>query len=102
MMVVPWLREEGDRDVTTWLQERQVASELLRERLAQAQNRMKQMANKGRTPREFQVGEFVLLKLQPYAQKTMVKGHIQSYPLSSLVLSKLWQELVLWLIDWSC
>ena len=71
-MAVPWLREEGDMDVTTWLQERQVASELLRERLAQAQNRMKQMADRGRTPREFQVGEFVLLKLQPYAQKTVV------------------------------
>jgi hypothetical protein len=72
VMAVPWLREEGDRDVTTWLQARQVASELLRERLAQAQNRMKQMADRGRTPREFQVGEFVLLKLQPYAQKTVV------------------------------
>jgi hypothetical protein len=33
---------------------------------------MKQYANKGRTPREFQVGGFVLLKLQPYAQKTVV------------------------------
>jgi hypothetical protein len=47
VMAVPWLREEGDMDVTTWLQERQVASELLRERLAQAQNRMKQMADRG-------------------------------------------------------
>jgi hypothetical protein len=72
VMVVPWLREEGDMDVTTWLQERQVASELLREKLAQAQNRMKQMADRGRTPREFQVGEFVLFKLQPYAQKIVV------------------------------
>ena len=72
VMAVPWLREEGDMDVTTWLQERQVASELLRERLAQAHNRMKQMADRGRTPREFQVGEFVLLKLQPYAQNTLV------------------------------
>jgi hypothetical protein len=71
-MAVPWLREEGDMDVTTWLQERQVASELLRERLAQAHNRMKQMADRGRTPREFQVGEFVLFKLQPYAQKIVV------------------------------
>jgi hypothetical protein len=30
------------------------------------------MADRGRTPREFQVGELVLLKLQPYAQKTVV------------------------------
>lgn len=33
---------------------------------------MKQMADRGRTPREFQVGELVLLKLQPYAQKIVV------------------------------
>ena len=33
---------------------------------------MKQYADKGRTPREFQVGDLVLLKLQPYAQKTVV------------------------------
>lgn len=33
---------------------------------------MKQMADRGQTPREFQVGELVLLKLQPYAQKIVV------------------------------
>jgi hypothetical protein len=33
---------------------------------------MKQYADKGKTPREFQVGDLVLLKLQPYAQKTVV------------------------------
>lgn len=71
-MAIPWLREEGDRDVTVWFQEGQTTSAFIKERLAQAQNRMKQMADRGRTPREFQVGELVLLKLQPYAQKTVV------------------------------
>lgn len=33
---------------------------------------MKQLVDRGRTPREFQLGEMVLLKLQPYAQKTVV------------------------------
>jgi hypothetical protein len=80
-MVVPWLRDGEDRDVTIWLQERHVTSELLKERLAQAQNRMKQLADRGRTPREFQVGELLLLKLQPYAQKTVVN---RPYPKLSL------------------
>ena len=81
VMVVPWLRDGEDRDVTIWLQERHVISELLKERLAQAQNRMKQLADRGRTPREFQVGELLLLKLQPYAQKTVVN---RPYPKLSL------------------
>lgn len=50
---------------------------MLKEQLARAQLRMKQYADKGRTPREFQVGDLVLLKLQPYAQKTVVN---QPYP----------------------
>jgi hypothetical protein len=33
---------------------------------------MKIQADKKRTDREFQVGEFVLVKLQPYVQTTVV------------------------------
>jgi Skp family chaperone for outer membrane proteins len=42
--------------------------ELLKQQLVRAQNRMKQQADRGRTDREFQLGEMVLLKLQPYVQ----------------------------------
>jgi hypothetical protein len=42
---------------------------MLKEQLARAQLHMKQYDDKGGTPREFQFGKLVLLKLQPYAQK---------------------------------
>jgi hypothetical protein len=44
----------------------------LRDRLLQAQRRMKAYADKQRSERHFMVGESVLLKLQPYAQQTVV------------------------------
>jgi len=50
----------------------QLQSSLLREQLAQAQLRMKQKADRHRSDLEFQVGDQVLLKLQPYAQSSLV------------------------------
>jgi hypothetical protein len=50
----------------------QQQTEFLRVRLLQAQKRMKSQAYKNRTERQFSVGEQVLLKLQPYAQKSVV------------------------------
>ena len=44
---------------------------MLKEQLARAQNRMKTYANRNRVERQFQVGEQVLLKLQPYAQSSV-------------------------------
>jgi hypothetical protein len=46
--------------------------ELLRAQLLRAQQRMKTYADKNRTEREFVVGDQVLLKLQPYAQQSVV------------------------------
>ena len=45
---------------------------MLQEQLTAAQNRMKLQADKHRVEREFQIGEQVLLKLQPYAQTFVV------------------------------
>uniref|UniRef100_A0A453HXK7 Tf2-1-like SH3-like domain-containing protein n=1 Tax=Aegilops tauschii subsp. strangulata TaxID=200361 RepID=A0A453HXK7_AEGTS len=52
-------------------------TELLRAQLIRAQQRMKSYADKNRTERQFQPGDQVLLKLQPYAQQTVVN---RSYP----------------------
>jgi hypothetical protein len=60
-------------DVAITLDERQHFSDLLKEQLARAQNRMKTQADMKRSPRQFQVGEQVLLKLQPYVQSLVVR-----------------------------
>ena len=44
---------------------------MLKFHLLRAQNRMKQYADAHRSPREFQIGDFVYLKLQPYRQNTL-------------------------------
>ncbi|KAK1606952.1 hypothetical protein QYE76_030625 [Lolium multiflorum] len=51
--------------------------EALKQHLEAAQNRMKMYADSKRTERQFQVGDKVLLKLQPYAQSTVVN---RKYP----------------------
>jgi len=48
---------------------------MLKNQLAVAQNRMKLQADKNRVDRSFQVGEQVLLKLQPYAQQSLLNRH---------------------------
>ena len=53
------------------LQTREAAIKLLRFHLLRAQNRMKQQEDKGRSDRNFQVGDLVYVKLQPYRQKTI-------------------------------
>jgi hypothetical protein len=47
-------------------------TELIRAQIARAQDRFKKKADRHRTERSFAVGEQVLLKLQPYAQSTVV------------------------------
>lgn len=48
------------------LKEKQLQMEILRETLVSAQNSLKNYADKGRTEREFNEGDWVFLKLQPY------------------------------------
>lgn len=59
-------------DLHGWLQERHHYSEFLHQHLNRAQTKMKSDADKKRSPREFTVGEKVFLKLQPYAQASVV------------------------------
>lgn len=57
--------------VDQWGLDRESTLKLLKEHLSQAQNRMKQLADKHQTERVFQVGDWVYLRLQPYKQATV-------------------------------
>jgi len=48
--------------------ERDTTLQLLRDNLVKAQERMKMIADKGRTERQFLVGDMAYLRLQPYRQ----------------------------------
>lgn len=51
--------------VQDWVTEKEAHNTMLKQMLATAQNRMEIQADKKQTDRQFQVGESVLLKLQP-------------------------------------
>ncbi|KAK9681875.1 hypothetical protein RND81_10G034000 [Saponaria officinalis] len=51
--------------------DREEALQLIRNNPAKAQNRMRQQADKNRSDRSFEVGEYVYLKLQPYRQSSV-------------------------------
>jgi ribosomal protein L21E len=51
--------------------QRELMVKLIQQHLARAQQRMKSQADKGRTKREFNVGDMVYLKLQPYVQSSV-------------------------------
>lgn len=53
-------------DLDSWLSERHLMTQLLRQHLNRAQQVMKTQADKKRSFRSFQVGDWVFLKLQPY------------------------------------
>ncbi|CAN6687703.1 unnamed protein product [Malus baccata var. baccata] len=57
------------------LQDRDQLLHLLRTNFQLVQNRMKQIHDKGQTEREFRVGDWVFLKLQPYQQQCVVMRH---------------------------
>jgi len=58
-------------DLADWFKHRHAIQALLQQQLMRAQQRMKSQADKHRTERSFSVGEFVWLKLQPYAQASV-------------------------------
>jgi hypothetical protein len=45
--------------------------QLLKENLTVARNRMKQQANQNRKEREFEVGDWVFVRIQPYKQLSL-------------------------------
>jgi hypothetical protein len=58
--------------LSDWLQERSLMQELVHQHLVRAQARMKKQADHHRSERSFAVGDWVYLKLQPYAQSSVM------------------------------
>ena len=66
----------GDSKVDTVdrsLQAREATIKLLKFHLNRARNRMKQQADKRRSDRQFQIGDLVYVKLQPYRQHSVAR-----------------------------
>jgi len=73
--LLPYMAFESKLDlVDRSLQAREATLRSLKSHLARAQNRMKTQADKGRTEREYAVGDWVYMKLQPYIQVSL-KAH---------------------------
>lgn len=64
-------------DLNEWLQARSAMLEQIRHHLQRAQQRMKYQADKHRSEREFQVGDKVFLRLQPYVQQSVAQRSAQ-------------------------
>jgi hypothetical protein len=60
-------------DVQDWLDQRAVITDSIHQHLLRVKQRMKNQADKSRTERQFAVGEKVFLKLQPYAQSSVIR-----------------------------
>lgn len=58
-------------ELDDWLQERALMQNVLKQHLSRAQERMKRQADKHRSERQFNVGDMVYLKLQPYIQSSV-------------------------------
>jgi hypothetical protein len=56
------------QDLQTWLKDMKLMVRLVRQHLLRAQQRIKAQVDKGRSDREFNVGDLIYLKLQPYVQ----------------------------------
>jgi hypothetical protein len=69
---MPELESGSESPAAGVLTERATQLALLKKNLDLAQKRMKNYADKHRTEREFQVGDSVLLRLQHYAQSSVV------------------------------
>ena len=59
-------------DLSGWLAERNLMQGLIREHLLRAQQRMKAQEDTKRSDRQFKVGDWAFLKLQPYVQQSVV------------------------------
>lgn len=65
------IAEEAVTDLAAWTKERATVMALVKQHLHRAQQVMKSKADRKRSDRVFAVGDWVYLKLQPYAQSSV-------------------------------
>jgi transposase InsO family protein len=58
-------------DLKSWLQDKALMKDLVHQHLVRARLRMKHQADKNRAERQFEVGTWVYVKLQPYVQSSL-------------------------------
>lgn len=58
-------------DLASWLMERELMTDLIKQHLHRAKQRMKKYADVHRSERTFQPNDWVFLKLQPYVQSSL-------------------------------
>jgi hypothetical protein len=91
---LPTIPADTSVDVTELVKNKEAHLQALKEHLARAQNKMKQMADRLRTDLQFQVEDHVLLKLQPYTQSTVLVALIPNSLTSTMVLIQFLRRLV--------
>jgi hypothetical protein len=72
--LLPDLSTTPHTEVRDFLTELHSASKMLKFQLERAQKQMKHYADQNRSHREFQLGDSVFLKLQPYVQQFVVQA----------------------------
>jgi hypothetical protein len=60
-------------DLTTWLHDHELMTEVIRQHLNRAKQRMKKRADSHRSERTFQVHDLVYVKIQPYVQSSLAQ-----------------------------
>lgn len=60
-------------ELKLWLKDRKLMTNLIKQHLSRAKQRMKKQADQNRFERSFEVGDMVFLKLQPYVQSSLAE-----------------------------
>jgi hypothetical protein len=88
-------------DLSEWLQDRQLMSDLIKQHLHRSKARMKKQADQHRSERQFSVGDMVFLKLQPYVQTSLAPRSKQKLAFKYFgpykILSRIGQVRIAWI-----
>ncbi|GKD31487.1 retrotransposable element Tf2 [Tanacetum coccineum] len=80
LVYIPYIGGESKVDlVDKTLREREATVEALKFHVSRAQSKMKSHADKGRTDKKFDCGDWVFLKLQPHRQVSLRQGKLNKF-----------------------